>query len=104
MGVSDWYAKKLNGQPKTTHEYTPGNFVAPNQNVKPTVNSLSSALENGLGPNESVKAGDIQNCPSCGSRNFFARKFGSIMGPGGLVPPAPECFDCGFPLRQTGSG
>lgn len=43
---------------------------------------------------------ELGGCPECGSPNYFARAQGVLRGP----PPAPHCYDCGYPLVQAGSG
>lgn len=51
-----------------------------------------------------VREGRIdQQCPECGSLNYFSRAWTEsgtlIRGP----QPAPHCNDCGFPIVQAGS-
>lgn len=43
---------------------------------------------------------ETASCPECGGNNFFSRAQGIVRGPA----PAPQCFDCGYPLVQSGSG
>lgn len=46
-------------------------------------------------------AGDVTgNCPGCGSPRFFSRRSGAITTANGVVYPAPECADCGYPRDQ----
>lgn len=45
-------------------------------------------------------AKEQERCPSCNSPRYFSRQQGIRRGP----PPAPECFECGYPLVQSGSG
>ena len=40
-------------------------------------------------------------CPNCHGTNFFPRPQGGIQRPD--VYPAPQCYDCGYPLVQSGS-
>lgn len=62
--------------------------------------ALSGEWQGGEGMAELKRIG---MCPGCGSPNFFSRE----QGEGGMIrrgpPPAPMCFECGYPLRQTGS-
>ncbi len=41
-------------------------------------------------------------CPECGSGNFFHRRYAESGTPL-RVEAAPRCYDCGYPLIQTGS-
>lgn len=50
----------------------------------------------------------VGNCPNCDSPRFFSRRNsegGGLTGGGvttqnGVVYPAPECFECGYPRLQ----
>jgi hypothetical protein len=44
----------------------------------------------------------IGACPNCHSNNYFSRSTGSQINTntGQMVPPAPECFECGYPRQQ----
>lgn len=43
-------------------------------------------------------------CPHCGSNNYFSRSsgMGNVVNTqtGAMVPPTPECFECGYPRLQ----
>jgi hypothetical protein len=59
--------------------------------------------------NQSGGAGEtatVGNCPSCGSTRYFSRRNGGgqMNKDGQIVPPAPECFECGYPKEQGNLG
>lgn len=47
-------------------------------------------------------------CPHCGSNNYFSRSsgMGNVVNTttGQMVPPTPECFECGYPRLQGALG
>jgi hypothetical protein len=48
---------------------------------------------------------ETELCPGCGSNNFFSRKNGGgLRTINGSAHPMEHCFDCGYPIHQTGSG
>lgn len=48
---------------------------------------------------------ETERCPGCNSNNFFSRKNGGTMRTmQGSAHPMEHCFDCGYPIHQTGSG
>jgi hypothetical protein len=54
-------------------------------------------------------AGETQRigaCPHCGSNNYFSRSQGTVLNSssGQMVPPAPECWECGYPRTQGALG
>lgn len=69
-----------------------------------------------MGPNGEIPAGDAMrmwqgkegaqetartgNCPECGSTLYFSRSSGKVTTAHGVVTPAPECFECGYPRQQ----
>ena len=57
-------------------------------------------LKGGLGETLSTGA-----CPECGSNQYFSRAgSGGVTTPNGVVYPAPECFECGYPRLQGNLG
>ena len=89
MSNANWWANKL-GQvpaqqprpanmplPPSQQPMTP--YVAPQPQVNPNVSKAQSARQN-------------QHCPDCGSNNYMS-----------VANAAPRCYDCGYPLQQSGS-
>ena len=73
--MSDWWAKKL-GNPPPQQERTPPAVV-------PAV----------YAPTKATSAKQSDDCPECGSGNYFSQG-----------EAKKQCFDCGYPVRQSGSG
>jgi hypothetical protein len=81
MMSSNWWASKLNtGQP-----------VKPS--IPPTTTQpayLPPELQERKLPASATTA---SRCPNCSSQNY-----------GGTPDTRPRCYDCGYPIQQTGSG
>jgi hypothetical protein len=86
MSNADWWAKKL-GQPPQPQpimpqvplaQPQPANYAQPQQPQYPPTQQLTPQSE---------------RCPGCGSGNYG--------GPNGY---AKRCYDCGYPIQQSGSG
>lgn len=87
MSTNNWWANKLTGQPPSyppvqqpvyqtpaLHQYEPP--VPPQPPVQPPASASAS------------------RCPGCGSGNY-----------GGSTPESrPRCYDCGYPITQSGTG
>ena len=96
MASNDWWSKKL-GSP-TPRQSTPPTslpasvpYVPPAQqpNVKVAYDPERDQL---MTKAQSAKRFDT--CPDCGSGNYFAPQGTQRM----------RCYDCGYPITQTGSG
>jgi hypothetical protein len=91
MNNADWWAKKLGnspqpqlGRPDPTPAMPPSQQpLQPMPSFQPNQPQTTRQL-----PSSSQTA----NCPDCGSSNFMA-----------IQNAAPRCFDCGYPLEQSGS-
>lgn len=61
--------------------------------------SLSAALQNdAYQPQKAIAhRTETGRCPACDSPNWFT---GAVVG----QSPRPHCYDCGYPMVQTGSG
>lgn len=88
MSNADWFAKKLN-VPQQPQQPTPQ--VQP-QYVAPQPATYAPSTE-GYPPTQQMTP-QAARCPGCGSGNY-----------GGATPEARKrCYDCGYPLQQSGSG
>jgi len=87
MSNADWFAKKL-GVPQQQQEAGPQPTYVPQvQNPIPSVAQPSYPPAT-----PAIPRGD--RCPGCGSGNY-----------GGATPEARKrCYDCGYPITQSGSG
>ena len=82
MSSADWFANKL-GTPRP--QQTPPQYVAP----QPATYVPS---QYNYPPSQQVTQ-QAPRCPGCGSGNY-----GSVQN------ATPRCYDCGWPLQQSGSG
>ena len=74
---NNWWANKLGGQPSNTFQTPP---PAPRPVQQPTP------------PVENIRVSE--RCPGCGSQNY-----------GGATPESRKrCYDCGYPIVQSGTG
>jgi hypothetical protein len=97
--MSDWWSKKLSGNPAPTPRQD-GAPISPLPNVRyvPEGNMHSTPVT--YDPNQDnlvVKAQSArftEKCPGCFSGNYFAP-----MG-----TQLKRCYDCGYPIQQSGSG
>jgi hypothetical protein len=96
MSDADWYARKM-GAPKppvSTPPSAPAQPVPyrwqPGQDNVPV--NYDPALDNAMQKSQAAK--ESENCPECRSGNYMAP-----MG-----TKLKRCYDCGYPLRQSGSG
>ena len=80
---NDWWAKKLGApvQPQQPPQYVapqPATYAQPSQPHYP--------------PSQQVTP-QAARCPGCGSGNY-----------GGTAETRARCYDCGYPIQQSGSG
>ena len=88
MSNADWWAKKLGNQPSVPQgRPDPTPAMPPSQQPLPQMPAFQPQTTRQL-PSSSQTA----SCPDCGSANYMA-----------IQNAAPRCFDCGYPLEQSGS-
>lgn len=94
--MSDWWSRKLGGgsttpstpptQPPSQVPYQP---YPQAQNPQVSYDPQRDTLVT-----KAVSARDTSRCPECGSGNYMAPQGTNRM----------RCYDCGYPLVQSGSG
>ena len=74
------------------------------RSLDPTTEEGRDARRRALLTNPKAGPGNraASTCPNCGGPNFFPRRTTGIQRMGN-AHPAPQCFDCGYPLVQSGS-
>ena len=82
--TADWFAKKLNAQPQAPQ--------AQPQYVAPQPATYVPPAQPSYPPSQQATP-QAPRCPGCGSGNY-----GSPAG------SRPRCYDCGYPIQQSGSG
>lgn len=80
MSNADWYAAKFAGQ-KPAPTYTPPSY--------PSHPQVPQAA-----PSKARSAALQETCPECDSENYFRAQHNTAL----------RCYDCGYPLIQSGSG
>lgn len=91
---TNWFIGKINGTPGATPSpqppYTPPTQAPPYNPMPPQTPYPPQA------PTSPVASRTSSRCPSCGSGNY---------GASALAPEAKaRCYDCGYPVVQSGSG
>jgi hypothetical protein len=98
--MSNFWSKKLAGYPPTT--------VAPRVNPLDTWSNKDSGYNPPGGAevvlhrqtvatsSKAQSSRETDRCPECNSENY--------MRPGSSTNLAKRCYDCGYPLQQSGSG
>jgi hypothetical protein len=89
MSNSDWWAKQLGAQPQTPQQ-RPADIPMP-ASQQPMTKFEPSIPQQPITKAQSVK--QTQSCPDCDSANY--------MSPAQNV--GLRCYDCGYPLQQSGS-
>ena len=86
---NSWWANKLGSTPAPQAPQQSRPPVAPQQPYVPAPNVFPSQIGNPV-PQQPQAA----RCPNCGSGNY-----------GGSTPETrPRCYDCGYPITQSGTG
>lgn len=84
--ANDWWAKKLGTPvPQPQQPYMP---QAPLQQPQPVYQQPQQPQ---YPPSQQIQMSP--RCPGCGSGNY-----------GGTPESRPRCYDCGYPISQSGSG
>lgn len=88
MSSSNWWANKMGGTP------TPNNYPTQSPPYNPIPQPQVPAPQQPQQPYLPPSATTSSRCPGCGSGNY-----------GGATPEAKaRCYDCGYPVVQSGSG
>lgn len=89
MNNAQWWANKLAGQQPQVPQGRPDPTPPMPQSQQPMQVMPSFQAQ----PAERAhSAKQTATCPDCGSSNYMA-----------IQNAAPRCFDCGYPLEQSGS-
>jgi hypothetical protein len=91
---NNWWSNKLGTQQPAQRVEMP---TAPSQQPMAKVPQSTNTQTTTFLPSN----GNSTSCPSCRSKNYM--KVGSQVTQSGAVD-AWRCYDCGYPLTQTGTG
>jgi hypothetical protein len=89
MSNADWWAKQLGGQPAAPQARPADMPMPPSQ--QPMAPYIPPQPQEPASKAQSAK--QTQSCPDCGSNNY--------MSPAQNV--GLRCYDCGYPIQQSGS-
>lgn len=87
MNSADWWAKRLGGNPQVSQ-----GRPDPTPQMPPSQQPMSPMPQFQTQPTRAQSASQTATCPNCGSSNYMA-----------IQNSAPRCFDCGYPVEQSGS-
>lgn len=85
MTNTDWWAKQLNLKPAQQPADIP---MPPSQQPM----TRMPVQQPQIPVTKAQSANQVQTCPDCGSSNYMS-----------VANAAPRCYDCGYPLQQSGS-
>jgi len=87
MTNADWWAKQLGTQPAQAAR--PADMpMPPSQQPMTTYTPPQPQVQQ----TKAHSANQTQMCPNCSGNNYMA-----------VANAAPRCYDCGYPLEQSGS-
>ncbi len=81
--ASDWWSKKLGSA-------TP-QVPAPQVQLAQPQSTFQQPVQSQYPPSQQIQMSP--RCPGCGSSNY-----------GGTAESRARCYDCGYPIQQSGSG
>ena len=89
---NNWWANKLTGAPAQQQAPSTPQYVAPQpaQYAQPPQPQY---------PPQQQMTPQAPRCPGCGSGNY-----GSLNDAARGMAATARCYDCGYPLQQSGSG
>jgi hypothetical protein len=90
MSNADWWAKKLGNTPQTPVGRP--DIAPPMPASQQPMAQMPAFQPPTQAPTKAQSASQVATCPDCGSGNYFA-----------IANAAPRCYDCGYPLQQSGS-
>jgi hypothetical protein len=91
MNNADWWANKLAQQGNQPQVGRPVNNIPMPPSQQP-LQPMPTFQPNQPQTRQLPSSSQTASCPDCGSANFMA-----------IQNAAPRCFDCGYPLEQSGS-
>lgn len=91
MNNADWWANKLAQQGTAPQVGRPINNIPMPPSQQP-LQPMPTFQPNPTPTRQLPSSSQTASCPDCGSANFMA-----------IQNAAPRCFDCGYPLEQSGS-
>lgn len=93
MSNADWWAQRLAQQAPQAPAGRPANMppMPPSQQPMQVMPSFQPSQE-ATSSERAQSSKQVATCPECGSGNYMA-----------VANAAPRCYDCGYPISQSGS-
>jgi hypothetical protein len=92
---ADWWAKQLGAQPQAPQQQAPVAAPRPTNNPMPPSQQPMNQFQP-VQPQQPASraqsALQTASCPECGGTNYMS-----------VHNAAPRCYDCGYPISQSGS-
>jgi len=92
---ADWWAKQLGAQPQAPQQQVPVAAPRPANNPMPPSQQPMTQFQP-VQPQQPASraqsALQTASCPECGGTNYMS-----------VQKAAPRCYDCGYPISQSGS-
>lgn len=92
MSNSDWWAKRLGTPTPPVQVGRPDPSPAMPPSQQPMAQMPVFQQQAQPSSERAQSARQVESCPDCGSGNYFA-----------IQNAAPRCYDCGYPIQQSGS-
>lgn len=89
MNNADWWAKKLGNSPQLpVGRPDPSPQMPPSQQPMSPMPTFQAPVVS-----KAQSASSVETCPDCGSGDYFSA----------TRETSKRCFDCGYPVQQSGS-
>lgn len=88
MSSADWWAKQLGNNTPPPAQRVANNPMPPSQQPMTPYTPPQQQQP----ASKAQSASQVQSCPECGGNNYMS-----------VQNAAPRCYDCGYPIQQSGS-
>ena len=94
MSNADWWAKQLGAQPQAPQQVPTAAPRPANNPMPPSQQPMTQfqPVQPQQPASRAQSASQTASCPECGGTNYMS-----------VQKAAPRCYDCGYPISQSGS-
>ena len=94
MSNADWWAKQLGAQPQAPQQVPVAATRPANNPMPPSQQPMTQfqPVQPQQPASRAQSALQTASCPECGGTNYMS-----------VQKAAPRCYDCGYPISQSGS-
>jgi ribosomal protein L37E len=89
---ADWWAKQLGAQPQAPQQVPVAAPRPANNPMPPSQQPMTQFQQPQQQASRAQSASQTATCPECGGTNYMS-----------VQKAAARCYDCGYPLSQSGS-